>query len=204
MKKIFIAITLMLGIIVAGNIDGSFSTGFFAGTPFWNPDNYNDDNVIDAESSFLRIYNRLRLDGNLSKNLGFKINALRNDGFDSDNRLSETKIHQLLLDYQFSKGTVTAGRFMPFSRWIYGSVDGGAIVYNFSRQLSVNAYGGILRRYGKLLDSDNTQNLGYADIGYRFKQSRVKIKMLVTEENSRSGIDFYSRYKTMQINGNWG
>jgi hypothetical protein len=188
MKKIFLAITLMLCIATAGDIDGSFSTGFFTGTPFWNPDNYSDDKVIDHELSFLRTYNRLRLDGHLTDKMGFKMNALRSDGFESDNRPSETKIYQVLLDYQFCKGTVTVGRFMPFSRWIYGSVDGGAILYNLS----------------ELLDTDNTQNLGYADVGYRFKQGRIKVKMLSTEDNNRSGIDFYSRYKMIQISGNWG
>jgi hypothetical protein len=204
MKIIFIFIALLLSIAIAGDIDGSFSTGIFTGTPFWNPDNYSDGNTIDPESSFLRTYNRLRLDGNLSNNLGFKINALRSDNFESENHLSKNKIYQVLLAYQFSKGTVTAGRFMPFSRWIYGSIDGGALAYNLNRDLSVNIYGGILRRYGRILDDKNTLNLGYADIGYRFKQSHVKVKMLSTEENNRSGFDFYSSYKKLQISGNYG
>ena len=204
MKKLFIFITLTLSISLAGDIDGSFSTGIFTGTPFWNPDNYSEGSTIDPESSFLRSYNRLRLNGSLTDRLRFKINALRNDGFDSENRLSETKIHQVLLDYRFSKGTVTAGRFMPFSRWIYGSIDGGAVDYAINRQLSVNVYGGILRRYGRLFDDENTTGLGYADIGYRLKQGRVKIKMLSTEEENRAGIDFFSRYKTLQFSGNWG
>jgi len=204
MKKLIIFIAGMLFSATAGDIDGSFTTGIFTGTPFWNPDNYSDGNTIDPESSFLRTYNRLRLNGNLSNSLGFKINALRSDNFESENHLSKTKIYQVLLDYQFSKGTVTAGRFMPFSRWIYGSIDGGAIAYNLNRQLSLNIYGGILRRYGRLLNDENTLSLGYADIGYRFKQSRIKVKMLSTEENNRSGIDFYRSYKKVQISGNYG
>jgi hypothetical protein len=204
MKVIFIFITLMLSIALAGDIDGSFTTGIFTGTPFWNPANYSDDNTIDSESSFLRTYNRLRVNGNLSNQLGFKINALRSDNFESENHLSKTKIYQVLLDYRFSKGTLSAGRFMPFSRWIYGSIDGGALAYHINRQISVNVYGGILRQYGRVLDTENTLNLGYADIGYRFKQNRIKVKMLSTEENNRSGIDFYSSYKTMQISGNYG
>lgn len=204
MKKIFIFLFGLLCSVSAVDFDGSFSTGIYSGTPFWNPDNYSDGNTIDPESSFLRSYNRLRLNGSLTQNIGFKINALRNDGFDSENRLSETKLHQVLLNYRFSKGTVMAGRFMPFSRWIYGSIDGGAVDYFISRQLSVNVYGGVLRQYGRLFEDENTTNLGYADIAYRIKQGRVKVKMLSTEENNRAGIDFYSRYKTLQFSGNWG
>jgi hypothetical protein len=204
MKKILIFLAGVLCSAAAVDFDGSFSTGIFTGTPFWNPDNYSDGNSIDPEASFLRSYNRLRLNGNLNNKLSFKMNALRSDGFDSENRLSETKIYQGALDYRFSKGTISAGRFMPFSRWVYGSIDGGAIAYTFNRQVSINAYGGILRRYGRLLDNDNTMNLGYADIGYNFRKGRIKLKMLSTEESNRSGIDFFSRYKKMQISGNYG
>jgi hypothetical protein len=44
---IFLFITLFLNLLFAGGIKGSFSTGVFMGSPFWNADNYKDDNKID-------------------------------------------------------------------------------------------------------------------------------------------------------------
>jgi hypothetical protein len=201
---IFLFITLFLNLLCAGGIKGSFSTGVFMGSPFWNADNYKDDNKIDHDDSFLRSVNHLRLKGGISENFTFRFNAARSDGFQGDNHLSNTKIYEVFGKYNFSKGYISAGRILPFNRWIRGSVDGGAFSYAISDQIKISAIGGINVRYGKLYDSDNTQTLMYADLALKFKKVSGKLKVYNDDDVTKTGVDFYGSLKKLRYNGNYG
>ena len=101
MKKLIFLILAFSITTIAADFKGSFSTGMHMGTPYWNKTNLEDGAVIDSSDSFMRIVNRLRLTGKFSENFTFGMNAIRSDGFQSDNRLSRTKIQQFYAAYKF-------------------------------------------------------------------------------------------------------
>ena len=204
MGKILIFIFLLNITVIGGEIDGSLSTGFYWGTPYWNPDNYSDDNSIPSDDSFMRSVNHLRLNGRFLNNLTFRIHALRSDGFQSENRLSETKIYQVYAQYDFSGAMVRLGRFVPLNRWIRGSIDGGRFNFAISKEIKFSAMGGLYSPYGKIYDSDNTIGLGYADVSVRLKIIGVKAKMFMNEDVTKAGADFFGRYGQLYYSGNYG
>jgi len=113
MKTFFILILLVPALIFSAEVGGSFSTGLFMGTPFWNSENAGDLSGISSEELYLRSVNQLRLNGRFAQNFSFRINALRSDGFTTvedtsgfitDVRLDQTKIYEASLRYDFSAG----------------------------------------------------------------------------------------------------
>lgn len=204
MRKIilvlFAAITSAFAIDVSGNV----STGFYMGTPFWNSDNYAAGNVIDTEDSFMRTVNQLRLNGKFGKHFNVRFNALRSDGFQSENRLSETKIYQLYGRYKFTGGSAKLGRFVPFNRWIWGSVDGGAASYAFGKRLKISVLGGKHTPYGLLYDSDNSITVVYSDMALRLGAYEAKVKVYKDDNVTKAGVDFFGRTGGLRYNGNYG
>lgn len=215
MKKVIILL-LIFSYLQAADFKGSLTTGVFTGTPIWNLDKYRDidrykasadydaDNAIEKDDTFWRTTNRLRLQGKFGQNFSFYMQALRSDDFSGDNHLSDTKIYQAYGKYAFSKGSVKAGRFLPFQRWIVGSVDGAAFTWQLTQRVTVSALGGLHVPYGLVYDSGKQIALGYADVAMRFKPLRAKIKVYGDEDVVKSGVDFYSRLGKVNINGNYG
>ena len=204
MKKIIFFTFAFFTAIIAGEIDGSFSTGFYWGTPYWNADNYTDDNVIEFDDTFMRSVNHLRLNGKFFDKLTFRVHALRSDGFQSETRLSETKIYQVYAQYDFSNAMIKLGRFVPLNRWIRGSIDGGGYNFTITEKIKFSAMGGLYSPYGKIYDSDNTLGLGYADISMRGKNIGAKAKVYADEDVTKAGADFYGRYGNLNYSGNYG
>ena len=215
MKKLIILLLIFCG-LQAADIKGSLTTGVFTGTPFWNSDNYRNtdryknsayydaDKVIEKDATFWRTTNRLRLQGKFGQHFSFYMQALRSDDFSGENHLSDTKIYQAYGKYCFAKGSVKAGRFLPFQRWIVGSVDGAVLAWRITPKITVSALGGMHVPYGLIYDSDKQMALGYADVAVRFKPVRFKIKAYGDEEVVKSGIDFYTRLGKVNISGNYG
>lgn len=204
MKKILIILLLFSTFCYAGEIDGSLSTGFYWGTPYWNADNYADDNVIESDDTFMRSVNHLRLNGKFFNKLKIRMHALRSDGFQSETRLSETKIYQVYAQYDFSKAMIKLGRFAPFNRWMRGSIDGGGFNFAITEKIKFSAMGGLYSPYGKVYDSDNTLGLGYADLSMRWKNIGAKAKFYSDEDVTKAGADFFGRYRKLTYSGNYG
>jgi len=204
MKKLIFLILAFSITTIAGDFKGSFSTGVHMGTPYWNKTNLEDDGVIDSSDSFMRIVNRLRLNGKFSENFTVGMNAIRSDGFQSDNRLSRTKIQQFYAAYKFSSGNIRAGRLMPFNRWIMGSMDGLSVAYKLSDMFSFKAVGGMNVRYGKLYDSDDTQTVGYGEFGIHLKKYGGKIKFYNDEDKTKTGLDFHGKISKLRFNSSVG
>ena len=203
MKKVIILL-LIFSCLQAADFKGSVTTGVFTGTPFWNSDNYKNGNVIDKEDSFLRSVNKIRLQGKFGQNFNFYMQALRSDDFSGDNHLSNTKIYQAYGKYCFAKGSVKAGRFLPFQRWIVGSVDGAAFAWQVTQKVTVSAMGGLHVPYGLIYDSDKQIALGYADVAVRLKPVSAKFKVYGDENVLKSGVDFYTHLGKMSVSGNYG
>ena len=213
MKKLIILLIFSVSLLSAGDIGGSFSTGVFMGTPFWNSDNVKDLTAISSEELYLRSVNQLRLHGRFAEKFSFRVNALRSDGFQTVNdsagmatdvRLSQTKIYEVSLRYDFSAGYLQAGRIMPFGRWFRGSVDGGAFAVNFGKALKFTALGGLFVPYGLLYDSDNQKTLAYADLSYAWDKASVKAKYYYDSDVTKAGLDFFFILSKLRVNGNYG
>jgi len=199
-------IILLLGfsLLQASDFRGSLSSGFFMGTPFWNADNFKNGNVIDKEDSFYRSVNRLRLRGKMGRHFLFSLHTIRNDGFQNQNRLSETKIYQLYGKYLFASGYVKCGRFIPFQRWIIGSLDGAAFSLQLSKRIRISALGGRHVTYGLLYEKDHEKTLAYADAAFLLQPFSVKLKFYGDDNVKKTGIDFYGRWGKIGFNGNYG
>jgi hypothetical protein len=204
MKKLILLILAFSFTTIAADFKGSFSTGIIMGTPYWNKANLEDGGVIDSSDSFLRVVNRLRINGKFAENFTFGMNAIRSDGFQSDNRLSRTKIQQFYAAYKFSSGNIQAGRLMPFNRWIMGSIDGLSVAYKLSDMFSFKALGGMNVRYGKLYDSDDTQTVGYGEIGIHLKKYGGKVKFYNDEDKTKTGLDFHGKINKLRFNTSVG
>ena len=204
MKKLAVLLFLIGSIAFAGNIQGSYSTGFYMGTPFWNSDNFSDGNEIDVEDSFMRTINQLRVNGKFGTHFKFALNARRSDGFQGDNHLSETKFYQAYGQYSWSSGDFKLGRFVPFNRWIWGSVDGASAAYQVTDAIKVSAFGGMHLPYGLLYDSDNSVTVAYADMGIKFGKYRTKLKVFNNDDVTKVGADFYGRTGKLRFSGNYG
>ena len=212
MKKLLIILMCFTASAFSGDVKGSFSTGVFMGTPFWNRESYQLYSIRSADTttalrddSYIRSVNQLRLKGNFAgKKFEYDLNALRSDGFNSDPHTSNTKIYQVYLKYNFNRGYLQAGRLFTFTRWIMGSIDGGAASFDITDAISINAMGGMSVKYGKLYDSDMSQVLGYADMAFRFNRFRFKLKGLYTEDVTKAGVDFWGKLWKIGISGNYG
>ncbi len=204
MKKILLLLFATVSAVFAAEITGSLSTGFYTGTPFWNSENYSDGNVIDTEDSFMRTVNQLRLNGKFGNRFSVYVNALRSDGFQSDNHLSETKIYQVYGRYMFTGGNIKLGRFVPFNRWIWGSVDGAATSYSFSKLAKISVLAGKHTPYGLLYDTGNSVTVVYSDLALKFGAYGTKIKLYKDDNITKAGIDFYGRTRHLRYNGNYG
>ena len=205
MKKFILFLFAFTALSVAAEINGSFSTGFYLGTPYWNSENYADKNVIDAEDLFMRSVNQLRLNGKFGDRFKIRLSALRSDGFQSDNRLSETKIYQVYGQYDFNAGYVKAGRIVPFNRWIWGSVDGLAAAYVVNERMKITVLGGMHTPYGLLYDSDNAIFAAYSDLSVKFgKKYSAKVKVYNDEDVTKAGLDFYGNNGKLPYSGNYG
>jgi len=204
MKTLILLLLLPLALLWGAEINGSLSTGFYWGTPYWNADNFAGRNSIPADDLFMRSVNHLRLNGKFFDKLTVHMHALRSDGFQSDNRLSETKIYQVYGQYNFARGMIKAGRFTPFNRWIRGSIDGGGFAYALNKQIQINVMGGLYVPYGKIYDSDNVLGLGYADVGWRNKTMGAKVKLYADEDITKAGADFFGIWRKISFSGNYG
>lgn len=209
--KTIITLLLSTAFLMAGDFQGSFSTGIYMGTPTWNAGSY-DDYPTEAEAtesllrseSYLRSVNRLRLKGSFGSVFSYNFNALRSDNFGSDPHLDETKIYRAYGQLDFSKMKIQIGRINPFNRWVWGSVDGGAFSVKVNNKLSFSAFGGMNVRYGKLYDADNNYALAYADMMYRGRMAAIKIKAYYDEDVTKIGTDFFGRISKLKYSANYG
>jgi len=212
MKKLLIMLICFVTSAYSGDVKGSFSTGIFMGTPFWDRESYqlyglksDDTTTVLRDDSYIRSVNQLRLKGNFAdKKFEYNLNALRSDGFNSDPHISNTKIYEVYLKYNFKNGYIQGGRLFTFTRWIMGSIDGGTASFSISDAITINAMGGMSVKYGKLYDSDMAQGLGYADVAFRWNRFRFKVKGLYTEDVSKTGVDFWGKLGPVGISGNYG
>jgi len=204
MKKLILLIFVFSITTIAADFKGSFSTGVHMGTPYWNKTNLEDGGIIDSSDTFLRVVNRLRLNGKFSENFTVGMNAIRSDGFQADNRLTRTKIQQFYAAYKFSSGNIRAGRLVPFNRWIMGSIDGLSVAYKLSDMFSLKVLGGMNVRYGKLYDSDDTKTVGYGEIGIHLKKYGGKVKFYNDEDKTKTGLDFHGRINKLRFNSSLG
>ncbi len=213
MKTFFILLLLIPAMLFAGDFGGSFSTGVFMGTPFWNSDNADNLTVVSSDELYFRSVNQLRLYGSFAKKFSFRINVLKSDGFTSvedssgyttDQRLSQTKMYEVFLRYDFSKGYAQLGRIMPFGRWFRGSVDGGAFAVNIGKAMKFSALGGLFVPYGLLYDTDNQKVLAYADLSYAWEKGSVKAKYYYDDDVTKAGLDFFFALSKLRVNGNYG
>lgn len=204
MKKLAVLLFTFGALLYAGNIQGSYTTGFYMGTPFWNSENFSDGKSIDVKDQFMRTINQLRLRGQAGQNFKYAINALRSDGFQSDNHLAETKLYQAYGQYNWSNGFAKLGRFVPFNRWLWSSVDGAAFAYQPTSSIKVSAFAGRHVPYGRLYDNDHAVTVAYVDMGLKFNDYRAKIKVMNDNQQTKIGTDFYGRLGKLRFNGNYG
>ncbi len=204
MKYLLISFIFLVSFAYAQKIDGSVSTGIQMGTPFWNSDNYSDGNVIDSADTFIRSVSRIQLQGRFGSHFKIVMSALRSDGFQSENRLAETKFYTFYGQYAFSGGRIKAGRFLPFMRWIRGSVDGVDFSCNITRWLNVQVLGGLHTPYGKIYDSDRAIRVAYGHLQFMKGTNRLKIKAYNDEDKTIVGFDVYGSMGKMHIGGNYG
>jgi hypothetical protein len=174
------------------------------GTPFWNSENLSGEDAIDTNQSYMRFYNRLRVKSELFDNFNIQVNAVRSDNISGDNSASETKLYEVYARYNLSNGYIKLGRFTEFNKWTLGSVDGAAISYKLFEKFTVNAYGGMDVKYGKIYDSDNQNVLVYGDVAYKEKSYGGKVKFMHTDEFDVTGAELYSRFGAFVLSGNTG
>ncbi|GEM_PF-2846030 len=212
MKKLLIILFCLISNAISGDVKGSFSTAVFMGTPFFDRESYqlyglrsDDTTTVLGDDSYLRSVNQLRLRGSFSdKRFEYNLNALRSDGFNNDPHISNTKIYEVYLKYNFKRGYIQGGRLFAFTRWIMGSIDGGVVSYSISDVVSVNAMGGMSVQYGKLYDNEMADPIGYANVNFRFNRFRFKLKGLYTQDASKAGFDFRTKLWKIGISANYG
>jgi len=202
MKRLILFILCSFTLVYSQTFRGRVSSGIYMGMPFWNNDN--TAAVIDSSDSFIRSVNQFYLQGVF--NGGFKVvlSALRSDGFQSDNRLSETKIYSLYGQYDFSRGNIQAGRITPFMRWIHGSVDGAAVRVSVNDWLSLNVLAGLQAPYGMVFTTDTTQRRLYGHVQITFGRTRLKLKVYNDEAQTKAGADIYGLMGKLRYTANYG
>lgn len=204
MKKIIFTLFLSAVLAQAFGLKGQFSTGFYLGTPFWNADNFSDGNTVSPDIPFLRTLNQLQLNGTFGSHFSIRVNALRSDGFMSENHLSETKFYQAYAQYTFKSGFARLGRFVPFNRWIWGSVDGASFGMSVGKHLRFNLLGGLHVPYGLLYDSDRSVAVAYGDMKVRYGLYGAKAKFFYSEENTKAGLDLFGRNGKLKYGAGYG
>ena len=217
---LFLGIIILSSSVYAGKYDATYTTGIFGGVPFWNKDNFSDEFAMDSSSKFLRWYNALTVNGQYD-NFSFHLSGSRSDGFDirddipesskyqvhlfgTKYHFSDTRIFRAYAQYKFEAGYVRPGRLPTFSRWLFGSVDGGAVSYNITENLNISGYGGKGVKYGLLYDSDYENIIGYGDISYNQKNYGVKAKYLYSDSASKAGFDLHASFGGVRASANFG
>lgn len=223
MKTLIIFAVLIVASSVALHsveIKGTISTGAYMGTPFWSEENLTGDTRVDKSMNFFRMYNRLSLDGRLD-NFSVHLSGARSDGFNVENQgldykrfqfygfdskyhLTETKIYRAYMQYKLSDGVIKAGRLASFNRWYFGSVDGGALSYKFSKNFSFSGFGGVDVKYGKLYDDNNRKAVAYGDLSYTDGKYGGVLKAMYSDEALKSGIDFFGALAGVRFSANIG
>ena len=203
MKRLAWIIILSVALLNAQSFKGSVSTGFYMGMPYWNADNTDAGKVIDANDAFLRSVNQLRLSGTVG---GVKLmfSAIRSDGFQSENRLSETKIFSLYGQYDFSRGKVQVGRIVPFMRWVRGSIDGAVLDFAINKRIGIKILGGLQAPFGSIFNPDTTQQRIYIHVQYAASGLRMKLKMYKDEAKTKVGADVFGRLGKLRYSANYG
>jgi len=204
MKKLLLIFVILSCSIYAFDIKGNFSTGVHMGTPYWNSANLEEGKEVDTSSSYMRVINRLQLNGKMTDNLSFGLNAIRSDGFESDNRLSRTRFQRLYVGYDFKSGNFRVGRIMPFNKWLMGSLDGASISYQITDMFKVHVVGGLNARYGELYDNEDNYFIGYGDVSIKTKNIGGKLKFYNNEDRSKTGFEVNGRLNKLRWAANFG
>ncbi len=189
---------------------GDFTTGLYSGTPFWSQDNL-EDRIVDPHSDFYRIYNRISFTGEID-NFSLQVNALRNDNFFLDglqmyfrnDHVDNTKLYQVYAKYKFGGGDIRAGRFLPFNRWYFGSVDGGMLNYRFNSKLSFNGFGGLDVKYGNVYYDENRKTIAYGELAYKDGRYGGNAKVMYSNDAYKGGLDFFGSAGLLRFSGNFG
>jgi hypothetical protein len=206
--------------LFAGKYDATITSGIFGGTPFWSSDNFSKDYELSGNSDFLRWFNNVNINGSVG-DFSAHISASRSDGFDIRNdvpgdskyqvhlfdtkyHLTDTRIFAAYAQYKFNAGYVKAGRLGTFSRWLFGSVDGGAFSYKITDNLNISGFGGKGVRYGLLYDNDYKNNVAYADVSYKFGKFGAKAKYMYSDSASKAGADVYGVYEGVRFSADFG
>ncbi len=218
-RSLLISVLLLLFVpeLKAFEFDGSVTSGIFFGTPFWNRSNLSQS-IVDSGSDFYRLYNKVSI-GAGHGDFSVKVNALRSDNFTVENKglylnkmdiyfankhINETKIYQAYGKYDFDKGEVKLGRVMPFNRWLFASVDGGALEYDITDKISFEGFGGLDVKYGKIYDEKNRDAVAYGEVNYREENYGGKAKFMYANEAARAGLDLFGSYKGIRASGDFG
>lgn len=223
MKKFIVLIIVIVAsasVAYSAEIKGSISTGAYIGTPFWSDDNLSGDTRVDSSMRFMRMFNRLNLDGKFddfsihltgSRSDGFELETQGLDhrkfqlyGFDTKYHLTDTRIQRAYVQYKFDGGNVKAGRLSTFNRWYFGSVDGGALSYKLADDLTFSGFGGVDVKYGTLYSDNNRRGVGFGELAYRFGKYGANLKAMYSEDAFKSGFDFHGVYSGVRFSANFG
>jgi hypothetical protein len=118
--------------------------------------------------------------------------------------LSETKFYQAYAQYTFKSGLVRLGRFVPFNRWIWGSVDGASVGISVNKHVRLNLLGGLHVPYGLFYDSDRSGIVGYGDLNLRYGLYGAKAKFFYSEQSTKAGFDVFGRYGKLKYGAGYG
>lgn len=192
-------------------INGSWTAGFFGGTPFWTQESY-ENGSLEPNSDYYRMYNSLMF-GLETGDFSVNINANRSDHFSynedeglflANDHMNKNNIYQAYAQYKFDGGLVKAGRILPMTRWYYGSVDGAGIKYRLNDKLSFNAYGGLDVEYGELWDESDRDVMAYGEAMYSLGKYNGKAKVLYADSSVKAGLDLFASYGAWRFSGNMG
>lgn len=217
---IFLGIMILSASAFAGKYDASITSGVFGGVPFWNKENFSEEFAMDSSSKFLRWVNSITANGYYD-NLSFHLSGSRSDGFDirddfpesnkyqvhlfgTKYHFSDTRIYRAYAQYKFDGGYVRAGRLPSFNRWLFGSVDGGALSCNITDNLNISGYGGKGVKYGLLYDDEYENIIGYADISYNRKDYGLKAKYMYSDSSTKAGMDLFGNFSGIRTSLNFG
>jgi len=221
LKLLLLQLIILISVTdLSAKYDVTLTSGVFGGTPFWNSENFSDDYAIEPSLKFLRWNNNITANGYFG-DLSLHFSGSRSDGFDirddipesskyqvhffdSKYNFTDTRLFRAYAQYKFDGGNVRAGRIPAFSRWLFGSVDGGQVSYNLTDNFSVSAFGGKAVKYGLLYDSDYDNTVGYGELNYKLKGFSAKVKYLYSDTSSKAGLDLYTCLYRIKISANAG
>lgn len=200
--------------------DVTITSGVFGGTPFWNKENFSEDYAIDPSLKFLRWNNNLSANAYFG-DLSLHFSGSRSDGFDirddvpesnkyqvylfgTKYNFSDTRLYRIYGQYKFGGANIRLGRMPTFSRWLFGSVDGGQLSYDITKNLSVSGFGGKAVKYGLFYDDEYDNTVGYGEIAYNMKGFSAKAKYLYSDTASKAGIDLFGCLYGVKLSANVG